>query len=162
MEDLNIINNIIFTVEAGGTLNGTLRVPGDKSIPHRSIMLGSLAEGVTEVTGFLEGDDALATLQAFRDMGVDIEGPDNGRVVIHGVGMKGLKTPSREEVQTDAEPDITVTGVAQRFPIPNCPKPLNKLLLTTEPTAATCVPNNGSVHEPATGLLMILVLAVMV
>jgi len=93
VEDLNIINNIIFTVEAGGTLNGTLRVPGDKSISHRSIMLGSLAEGVTEVTGFLEGDDALATLQAFRDMGVDIEGPDNGRVVIHGVGMKGLKTP---------------------------------------------------------------------
>jgi 3-phosphoshikimate 1-carboxyvinyltransferase len=84
---------LIFTVEPGGALRGTLRVPGDKSISHRSIMLGSLAEGVTQVTGFLEGEDALATLQAFRDMGVNIEGPDNGRVVIHGVGMHGLKTP---------------------------------------------------------------------
>jgi len=86
--------NIIFTVEPGGTLRGELRVPGDKSISHRSIMLGSLAEGTTEVTGFLEGEDALATLQAFRDMGVNIEGPDNGRVTIHGVGMRGLKTPA--------------------------------------------------------------------
>ena len=85
--------NIIFTVNPGGALRGELRVPGDKSISHRSIMLGSLAEGVTEVTGFLEGEDALATLQAFRDMGVNIEGPDNGRVVIHGVGMHGLQEP---------------------------------------------------------------------
>jgi 3-phosphoshikimate 1-carboxyvinyltransferase len=89
----NTNNMIVFTVAPGGSLKGSLRVPGDKSISHRSIMLGSLAEGVTEVTGFLEGDDALATLHAFRDMGVEIEGPDNGRVVIHGVGMHGLKTP---------------------------------------------------------------------
>jgi 3-phosphoshikimate 1-carboxyvinyltransferase len=66
-------------------------VPGDKSISHRSIMLGSLAEGATEVEGFLEGEDALATLQAFRDMGVVIEGPHHGRVTIHGVGLHGLK-----------------------------------------------------------------------
>ncbi len=72
---------------------GTHTVAGDKSISHRSIMLGSLAEGVTTVTGFLEGEDALATLQAFRDMGVVIEGPSNGRVVIHGVGLNGLKPP---------------------------------------------------------------------
>lgn len=85
--------NIIFTVEPGGSLKGELRVPGDKSISHRSIMLGSLAEGVTEVTGFLEGEDALATLQAFRAMGVQINGPEQGRVTIHGVGMHGLKAP---------------------------------------------------------------------
>lgn len=54
-------------------------------------MLGSLAEGVTEVEGFLEGEDALATLQAFRDMGVVIEGPHHGRLTIHGVGLNGLK-----------------------------------------------------------------------
>jgi len=86
-------NNISFQVRPGGCLRGTLRVPGDKSISHRSIMLGSLAEGVTEVTGFLEGEDALATLNAFRAMGVQIEGPDSGRVRIHGVGMRGLKAP---------------------------------------------------------------------
>lgn len=85
--------NIEFFVLPGGSLKGTFRVPGDKSISHRSIMLGSLAEGVTEVTGFLEGEDALATLQAFRDMGVVIEGPNNGEVKIHGVGLHGLKAP---------------------------------------------------------------------
>jgi 3-phosphoshikimate 1-carboxyvinyltransferase len=57
-------------------------------------MLGSIAEGVTRVEGFLEGEDALATLNAFRGMGVGIEGPDAGRVVIHGVGMRGLTPPA--------------------------------------------------------------------
>ncbi len=87
--------NVIYTVQPGGALTGTLRVPGDKSISHRSIMLGSLAEGTTEVTGFLEGEDSLATLQAFRDMGVQISGPEQGRVTIHGVGLHGLKAPSK-------------------------------------------------------------------
>lgn len=87
-------NNINFNVQPGGKLTGVIRVPGDKSISHRAIMLGSLAEGTTEVEGFLEGDDSLATLRAFRDMGVEIEGPDQGRVRIHGVGMFGLKQPS--------------------------------------------------------------------
>ncbi len=85
---------IQYRVEAGGVLRGQARVPGDKSISHRSIMLGSLAEGITEVSGFLEGEDSLATLQAFRDMGVVIEGPDKGRVVVHGVGLQGLKAPA--------------------------------------------------------------------
>lgn len=86
---------IDYVIQPGGKVVGTIRVPGDKSISHRSIMLGSIAEGVTEVEGFLEGEDALATLQAFRDMGVVIEGPVNGYVKIHGVGLHGLKAPSR-------------------------------------------------------------------
>ncbi len=86
---------IDYVVQPGGKVVGTIRVPGDKSISHRSIMLGSLAEGITEVEGFLEGEDALATLQAFRDMGVVIEGPINGYVKIHGVGLHGLKAPSK-------------------------------------------------------------------
>ncbi|WP_230409006.1 bifunctional prephenate dehydrogenase/3-phosphoshikimate 1-carboxyvinyltransferase [Zooshikella harenae] len=76
-----------------GPLSGEIRVPGDKSISHRSIMLGSLADGVTEIEGFLEGEDSLATLQAFRDMGVVIEGPHQGKVTIYGVGLHGLKQP---------------------------------------------------------------------
>lgn len=83
-----------FIVQPGGALSGRVRVPGDKSISHRSIMLGSLAEGVTRVSGFLEGDDSLATLRAFKTMGVQIDGPDQGHVVIKGVGMHGLKAPS--------------------------------------------------------------------
>lgn len=86
-------NDLIFLANPGGRLSGRIRVPGDKSISHRSIMLGALAEGTTEVEGFLEGEDALATLQAFRDMGVVIEGPHHGRVTIHGVGLRGLKAP---------------------------------------------------------------------
>ena len=86
-------SNIRFHARSGGALKGRLRVPGDKSISHRSIMLGSLAEGTTHVSGFLEGEDSLATLNAFRQMGVNIEGPENGRVVICGVGMHGLKAP---------------------------------------------------------------------
>ncbi len=85
---------VTYRVRPGGQAQGRLRVPGDKSISHRSIMLGALAEGVTEVKGFLEGEDSLATLQAFREMGVAIEGPHQGRVTIHGVGMHGLKAPS--------------------------------------------------------------------
>jgi 5-enolpyruvylshikimate-3-phosphate synthase len=68
-----------FTLQPGGVLAGEARVPGDKSISHRAIMLGALAQGTSQVNGFLEGEDALATLAAFRAMGVEIEGPHNGR-----------------------------------------------------------------------------------
>jgi 3-phosphoshikimate 1-carboxyvinyltransferase len=85
---------IIFTLNPGSCLTGRARVPGDKSISHRSIMLGALAEGVTEVSGFLEGEDSLATLNAFRAMGVSITGPDQGRVSVRGVGLHGLRSPN--------------------------------------------------------------------
>ncbi len=84
---------INFIASPGECVQGSIRVPGDKSISHRSIMLGSLAEGVTQVEGFLEGEDSLATLQAFRDMGVVIEGPYHGRVTVNGVGLRGLQAP---------------------------------------------------------------------
>ena len=87
------VTDQVFIASPGGSASGQIRVPGDKSISHRSIMLGSLAQGTTEVEGFLEGEDALATLQAFRDMGVVIEGPHHGRLTIHGVGLHGLKAP---------------------------------------------------------------------
>jgi 3-phosphoshikimate 1-carboxyvinyltransferase len=89
----NTDNQVTFRAQPAGPILGDIRVPGDKSMSHRSIMLGALAEGVTEVKGFLEGEDSLATVQAFRDMGVTIEGPDNGFVRIHGVGMNGLQAP---------------------------------------------------------------------
>lgn len=72
---------------------GDITVPGDKSISHRSIIFGALAKGTTVIEGFLDGEDCLATLKAFRAMGVAIEGPFNQRVVIHGVGKLGLKKP---------------------------------------------------------------------
>ena len=88
-------DSMIFEVKPGGSLHGPARVPGDKSISHRAIMLGSIAEGVTHVSGFLEAEDSLATLKAFRAMGVRVDGPDAGEVHIHGVGLHGLRAPDQ-------------------------------------------------------------------
>ena len=73
-------------------LNGSIRVPGDKSISHRSIIFGSLAEGETNVYDILSGEDVLSTMQVFRDLGVEIDDKD-GVVTIQGVGLDGLKAP---------------------------------------------------------------------
>ncbi len=86
-------SDTVFLASPGGRAQGQIRVPGDKSISHRSIMLGSLAEGTTWVTGFLDGDDCMATMHAFRGMGVKIDTPAPGTVVIQGVGMHGLSAP---------------------------------------------------------------------
>jgi len=102
------VKTIHYQVQPGGSLQGKVRVPGDKSISHRAVMFGSLAEGKTEVTGLLEGDDVLSTLGAFRAMGVHAEGPTHGRLVIHGVGLHGLHPP--------AEPlDMGNSGTAMRL-----------------------------------------------
>lgn len=82
-----------FIVQPSHTLQGTFRVAGDKSISHRAIMLGALAQGTTQITGFLEGEDTLATLAAFQAMGVDIQRPAQQEVTIKGVGLHGLKPP---------------------------------------------------------------------
>ena len=84
-----------FIVNPSRKLQGTLRVPGDKSISHRAIMLGALAEGTTQINGFLEGEDTKATLQAFQNMGVSIDRPDQGQVTLQGVGLQGLHAPDR-------------------------------------------------------------------
>ncbi|HRN58690.1 MAG TPA: 3-phosphoshikimate 1-carboxyvinyltransferase [Chiayiivirga sp.] len=78
----------------GTPLRGTIRVPGDKSISHRAMMLGALADGVTRVSGFLEGEDTLATAAAFRAMGVRIEDDGPGRKIVHGAGIDGLRAPA--------------------------------------------------------------------
>ena len=91
---MTVSKTIDYIAQPGGKLAGRIRVPGDKSISHRSVMLGSLAEGATRVTGLLEGEDVQSTLGAFRAMGVHTEGPDHGRLVIHGVGLRGLKAPT--------------------------------------------------------------------
>ena len=83
--------------EAHPTLrvSGTVVVPGDKSISHRALMLSGIAEGTSEVTGFLASEDCLATLTAMRALGVRIEQPSPTHVVIHGVGLRGLRDARR-------------------------------------------------------------------
>lgn len=75
------------------SLNGELTVPGDKSISHRTIMLGALADGTTEVHGFLQGADCLSSIACFRSMGIEIENRQDV-VRIHGKGLHGLQTPA--------------------------------------------------------------------
>lgn len=90
------MSNLTYTVQAGGSLNGTAKVPGDKSMSHRSVMFGSMANGITEVEGFLQGEDALHTLDAFVQMGVTIERPADSRLVIHGKGHQALTAPQKD------------------------------------------------------------------
>ena len=86
-------NGSSFQVKPGGVISGRITVPGDKSISHRALMLGAIAEGETTITGFLQGEDTLATAKAFQQMGVEIE--NDGKLVrINGVGLRGLKESS--------------------------------------------------------------------
>lgn len=75
-------------------LRGAITVPGDKSISHRAVMFGALAQGVTRITGFLMGEDCLSTIDCFRRMGVEVDVSER-EVVVHGVGLHGLKKPDR-------------------------------------------------------------------
>jgi 3-phosphoshikimate 1-carboxyvinyltransferase len=97
-----------YRVAPGATVGGEIAVPGDKSISHRAMMLGGIADGRTEVDGFLESEDCLATLNAMRAMGVAIERPAAQRVVVHGVGREGLRAPA-------APLDMGNAGTAMRL-----------------------------------------------
>ncbi len=90
------MSGLRFIAGRGGPLRGELRVPGDKSVSHRAIMLAALAEGRSEIRGFLEGEDTRATAAAFAAMGVRIEAPDAGLRIVDGVGLGGLAAPSAE------------------------------------------------------------------
>ena len=101
-------SNMEFISKPVSKLAGEMRVAGDKSISHRAIMLASIAEGRTRITGFLEGRDALATLAAFRNMGVEISDPKDGILEIEGVGMDGL-------APAGAAMDMGNSGTAMRL-----------------------------------------------
>lgn len=74
-------------------LRGAVAVPGDKSISHRAVMIGALAEGETVIHNFLPGEDCLSTIKCFRKLGVAIEGPEKGLVRVNGCGLEGLQEP---------------------------------------------------------------------
>jgi 3-phosphoshikimate 1-carboxyvinyltransferase len=95
-------------VSPGGSVAGSLTVPGDKSISHRALMLGALASGDTHISGFLEGEDCLATARALRSLGVNIEQPAPGEVRVHGAGAHGFAPPA-------APLDMGNAGTAMRL-----------------------------------------------
>ena len=102
------MTNIIWRSHPAPSLSGTVRVPGDKSISHRAIMLGALADGTTHISGFLEGEDCLATIRAFQAMGVAIEHHGESRVTVHGTGLHGLRAPT-------APLDVGNSGTSMRL-----------------------------------------------
>lgn len=75
------------------SLSGTITVPGDKSISHRAVMFGAIAEGTTEISGFLTGDDCMSTISCFKKLGIDIE-VSGDNVTVHGKGLNGLSKPT--------------------------------------------------------------------
>lgn len=119
-------------------LKGELTVPGDKSISHRSIMLGSLAEGTTEVTGFLQGADCLSSISCFKKMGIEIENnPKNNTVKIHGKGLHGLTAPN-------ATLDVGNSGTTTR---------LMSGILAAQPFSST-VDGDASIRKRPMGRIM--------
>jgi 3-phosphoshikimate 1-carboxyvinyltransferase len=96
-----------FVCQPGGSVTGEIRVPGDKSISHRSIILASIAEGVSHISGFLQGEDSLDTIKSFQQMGVEIE-RNQDQVKVTGVGLHGLSQPT-------ADLDVGNSGTAMRL-----------------------------------------------
>ena len=123
---------LIYKVQPGGSVRGALRLPGDKSISHRAVILGAIADGVTQVRGFLEGDDSLRTVAALREMGVTITGPERGCLTIYGVGRHGLQPPRRPL-------DMGNSGTAMR---------LLAGLLAAQPFAATLTGDESLSQRP--------------
>lgn len=84
---------INYFISPGGKLSGKFRVPGDKSISHRALILAAIADGQSRITGFLDSEDTLATMAAFKAMGVEIQRTSENEVLVNGVGKSGLSTP---------------------------------------------------------------------
>ena len=97
-----------FLVKPSPLESATVSVPGDKSVSHRAVMLGSIAEGRSRVAGFLAGEDCLATMAAFQAMGVEIERTSETELIIHGRGLHGLEAPT-------AALDLGNSGTAMRL-----------------------------------------------
>ncbi|MBD4030662.1 3-phosphoshikimate 1-carboxyvinyltransferase, partial [Xanthomonas citri pv. citri] len=79
----------------GSALQGSLTIPGDKSVSHRAVMFAALADGVSQIDGFLEGEDTRSTAAIFAQLGVRIDTPSASQRIVHGVGVDGLQPPSQ-------------------------------------------------------------------
>lgn len=121
-----------FVCQPGGAVGGEITVPGDKSVSHRSLMLGGLATGDTEVTGFLESEDCLATMAALQSMGVRVDRLEQSRLVVHGPGKGALRAPSNPL-------DMGNAGTAMR---------LFMGLLAPQPFDATLVGDSSLMRRP--------------
>lgn len=138
------------------SLKGELHIPGDKSISHRSIMLGSLAKGTTEVYGFLNGADCISSINCFRRMGIPIE-YENGIVKIHGKGLHGLQAPSQTlDVGNSGTTTRLMSGIlaAQNFSCritgdaSICKRPMKRIIDPLTLMGAEIISENGNNCAP--------------
>lgn len=105
------------TSSRSSPLSGTVKVPGDKSISHRAVMFGSLAEGTTRIEGLLEGEDVLATAAAMRAMGATV-GKTDGQWVVTGVGAKGLQSPAQTlDLGNSGTSARLIAGIISGYPV---------------------------------------------
>jgi 3-phosphoshikimate 1-carboxyvinyltransferase len=123
---------IRYSVAPSTGIAGEARVPGDKSISHRALMLGAIASGRTSVSGFLEGEDCLATMRAMAALGVNVRRPGPGEVVIEGMGLDGFRAPS-------APLDMGNAGTAMR---------LSMGLLSSQPFDSVLVGDESLMRRP--------------
>lgn len=141
------------TISPAKGLKGEVTIPGDKSISHRSIMLGSIALGTTEITHFLEGADCLSTIDCFRKMGVDIERKPSS-ILVHGKGLRGLTAPSETlNVGNSGTTTRLISGIlsGQNFPTTLSgddslnSRPMNRIMIPLNSMGAniTSINNNG-------------------
>src|SRR5262245_9236246 len=154
-----------YQVRPSSIVRGRVRVPGDKSISHRSIMLGGIANGRTEVSGFLASADCLATLEAFRAMGVQVDRHDETSLTVHGRGLHGLRAPGQVLDMGNAGTAIRLSMgllAGQRFestltgdsslrsrPMERVAKPLRSMganILTTEGKPPVTVRPSAGLH----------------
>ena len=98
-------------IPSPGPLRGVLSVPGDKSVSHRAVMLGSLADGDTVISGFLESADCLSTIGCFRSLGTEISTSGAGYLTVHGQGLRGLKPEAERDLRIPMKPIIRKQSV---------------------------------------------------
>ena len=111
------MNSTNTTINAGGSINGVVTVPGDKSCSHRSVIFASLAEGESNISGFLNGEDSLNTARAFEQMGVSIEKTGETSLRINGVGLHGLQSPASDIYMGNAGTGMRlITGILAAQP----------------------------------------------
>lgn len=137
-------------------LQGEITIPGDKSISHRSIMLGSLADGITEVHGFLNGADCISSMNCFRQMGVSID-YDGETVLIHGKGLHGLQKPEQTlDVGNSGTTTRLISGIlaAQDFSsriigdASICRRPMKRIMTPLSMMGADITSENGNDCAP--------------
>lgn len=139
-------------------LIGTVKVPSDKSISHRSIMFGAIAQGKTTIRNFLRGDDCLSTLKAFRLLGVPIE-DDGETITVHGVGFEGLTAPSQPiDIGNSGTSIRLILGILAGRPYTTtlfgdhsiAKRPMNRVMIPLNQMGAECQGKEGSQFPPIT------------